>query len=125
MASPSAEPTAEGEIVLEDYAIDLPEGFDGTGTFAVRNAGPADHELILMRYKQGKGLADLVAWSEGGIEGHAAGHLHERRRDHPAGRDELGRPRPRSRPYIALCVITGPTGQPHALMGMTEEFEIG
>ena len=66
---PVAEPAAEGEIVLEDYAIDIPEGFDGTGTFAVRNAGPADHELILMRYKHGKELADLVAWSDGGTKG--------------------------------------------------------
>ena len=121
---PVAEPTAEGEIVVEDYAIDLPEGFDGKGTFAVRNRGPADHELILMRYKPGKGLADLVAWSEAGTKGTPPVVYTSGVGTIPRGETswvdlDLAPGR-----YIALCVITGPTGQPHALMGMTKEFEI-
>jgi hemerythrin-like domain-containing protein/uncharacterized cupredoxin-like copper-binding protein len=119
-----AEPTAEGEVVLEDYAITMPKGFDGNGTFAVRNAGPADHELILMRFKDGKDLNDLIAWSDGGSKGVSPVTYESGIGTIPRGETswvdlDLG-----SGSYIALCAITGPTGMPHALMGMTAQFEL-
>ena len=122
---PVAEPAAEGEIVLEDYAIDIPGGFDGSGTFAVRNSGPADHELILMRYEPGKTLADLVAWSDGGMKGTPPITYTSGVGTIPHGETSWVDLDLDPGAYIALCVITGPTGQPHALMGMTAEFEIG
>ncbi len=121
---PVAEPVADGEIVIRDYAIDLPEGFDGTGTFAVHNTGPANHELIVMRYEDGKTLADLVAWNGAGSKGAAPVTFESGVATIPSGETswvdlDLAPGR-----YIALCVIAGPGGQPHALMGMTAEFEI-
>ena len=122
-----AEPTAEGEIVLEDYAIDLPKGFDGKGTFAVRNAGPADHELILMRFKDGKDpgrprrlvrrrarRASRRSPTTSGV-----GTI-------PRGRDELGRSRPRARARTSPSARSPdrPASRTR-LMGMTAQFEIG
>jgi uncharacterized cupredoxin-like copper-binding protein len=121
---PVAAPKTAGEFVLQDYSIDLPKDFPGKGTYAVRNAGPADHELILMRFKDGKGLGDLVAWSDGGSKGESPVFFAGGVSTIPLGETSYVDLDLEPGQYIALCVITGPGGQPHALMGMTAQFEI-
>lgn len=118
------EPAAEGEVLLEDYAITFPTGFDGQGTFSVRNAGPADHELILMRFKDGKELGDLISWSDAGSKGLPPVTYEGGLGTIPRGETSWLDLDLRPGRYIALCVITGPGGEPHALMGMTAQFEL-
>jgi uncharacterized cupredoxin-like copper-binding protein len=121
---PVAKPAPEGEVVIEDYAIAMPKGFDGNGTFAVRNAGPADHELILMRFKDGKDLNDLIAWSDAGSKGDAPVTYEGGVGTIPAGETSFIDWHLQPGRYFALCMLTGPTGQAHALMGMTASFEL-
>jgi len=102
----------------------MPKGFDGNGTFAVRNAGPADHELILMRFKEGKDLNDLIAWSDAGSKGVAPVTYEGGVGTLPAGETSWVDLHLRPGRYFALCMLTGPSGQPHALMGMTATFEL-
>jgi uncharacterized cupredoxin-like copper-binding protein len=120
----AAEPEAEGDVVIKDYAITFPQGFDGNGTFAVRNTGPADHELILMRFKDGKDLNDLLAWSDAGSKGEAPFTYEGGIGTIPSGETSWIDWHLRAGRYFALCMLSGPGGQPHALMGMTAAFEL-
>ena len=47
------EPSSDGEIVMREFAIDVPEGFTGQGTYLVRNAGDLHHELNIGRVRGG------------------------------------------------------------------------
>jgi hypothetical protein len=47
------QPASDGEIVMREFAIDLPEGFTGQGTYLVRNAGALIHELNIGRVPPG------------------------------------------------------------------------
>jgi hypothetical protein len=48
-----AAPVSDGEIVMREFAIDLPEGFAGQGTYLVRNTGGLIHELNIGRVPAG------------------------------------------------------------------------
>jgi hypothetical protein len=119
----AAAPATDATVSLRDYAVALPDGFAG-GPVAVTNDGQEDHELIVMRFHEGKGVADLLAWSEGGM---------------PAGRPfdyvgGVGTIPPGATAwadldlgpgdYIALCVVPGPGGVPHVEMGMATPFTV-
>lgn len=47
------QPSSDGEIVMREFAIDVPEGFAGHGTYLVRNAGGLFHELNIARFPAG------------------------------------------------------------------------
>lgn len=110
-------PTTEGEIVMREYAIDLPAGFDGRGTYRVRNAGSTLHELGIGRLDPG---ADALAE----IRRHAeTGHG---RMTEVTG---VGLAGPGTDVYVDLALPAGsyafvcffgepPDEKPHALKGM-------
>src|SRR5690606_31636245 len=117
------EPSASTEIGMADYSVAIPEGFDG-GDVVVRNEGREDHELILMRFDDGKGLPDLLAWQEAGMPaerpfGYAGGTG-----TIPPGAEIWTSLDLEPGDYIALCVIPGPDGAPHVEMGMLTSFTI-
>jgi hypothetical protein len=53
-------PNSDGEIVMTEFAIDLPEGFTGQGTYLVRNAGALLHELNIGRLSPGADLEEEI-----------------------------------------------------------------
>ena len=110
-------------IVLSDFHVEIPAGFTGKGAVVVRNDGHANHELILVRLKDGKTLADAAAHKAGdptpppftyagGIGIIAAGTTVTTDLDLQPGN------------YIATCFVSGDTGQPHANMGMVATFTV-
>ena len=115
--------TADETIVLSDFHVEIPAGFRGKGPVLVRNDGHANHEMILIRLKDGKTLGDAAAWHAtdgtpapftyaGGIGIIAAGTSVTADLDLQPGN------------YIATCFVSGDTGQPHAQMGMVATFTI-
>jgi len=117
------EPIAVATVELSDFAIAIPDRFTG-GVVEVVNNGSANHELILMRFHDGKSLADLAAWSQGGMPP-------ERPFDYVGGTGTIA-PGTRawatlslgSGDYVALCVVRGPTDQPHVDLGMITPFSV-
>jgi hypothetical protein len=117
------EPIAVATVELSDFAIAIPDRFTG-GVVEVLNNGSANHELILMRFHDGKSLADLAAWSQGGMPP-------ERPFDYVGGTGTIA-PGTRawatlsldSGDYVALCVVRGPTDQPHVDLGMLTPFSV-
>jgi hypothetical protein len=121
--SAAAEPPAVATIELSDYAIAIPERFTG-GVTEVLNNGSENHEVILMRFHEGKSLADLGAWSQSGMPA-------ERPFDYVGG---LGTLAPGRRgwttltlepgDYVALCVIRNAEGHAHVDLGMLTPFTV-
>lgn len=117
------EPLPVATVELTDFAIAIPERFTG-GVVEVINNGSQNHELILMRFDEGKSLADLVAWSQSGMPA-------ERPFDYVGGTGTMA-PGTRgwatltleSGEYVALCVVQGPTEQPHVDLGMIAPFSV-
>lgn len=117
------EPIPVATVELTDFAIAIPERFTG-GVVEVINNGSQNHELILMRFDEGKTIADLLAWS-------AAGMPAERPFDYVGGTGTLA-PSTRgwatltleSGDYLALCVVRGPSDQPHVDLGMATPFSV-
>ncbi len=116
-------PLPVATVELTDFAIAIPDRFTG-GVVEVVNNGSANHELILMRFHDGKSIADLVAWSQAGMPP-------ERPFDYAGG---VGAIAPgtnawatltlESGDYVALCVVRGPTDQPHVDLGMITPFSV-
>jgi hypothetical protein len=117
------EPMPVATVELTDFAIAIPDRFTG-GVVEVVNDGSVNHELILMRFHDGKSLADLAAWSQGGMPP-------DRPFDYVGGTGTIG-PKTRawatltldSGDYVALCVVRGPTDQPHVDLGMITPFSV-
>ena len=117
------EPLPVATVELSDFAIAIPERFTG-GVVEVVNEGSVNHELILMRFHDGKSLADLAAWSQGGMPA-------DRPFDYVGGTGTIA-PKTRawatltldSGDYVALCVVRGPTDQPHVDLGMITPFSV-
>jgi hypothetical protein len=117
------EPLPVATVELTDFAIAVPERFTG-GVVEVVNDGSVNHEFILMRFHDGKSLADLAAWSQGGMPA-------DRPFDYVGGTGTIA-PKTRawatltldSGDYVALCVVRGPTDQPHVDLGMITPFSV-
>lgn len=116
-------PMSDGEIVMREFSIELPEGFTGQGTYLVRNAGALIHELNIGRLPSG---ADL----EEEIRRHAETG-HGRITEVPGlavigpGREaylELDLP---SGDYAIVCFTTMGSEPPHALQGMYAPVTVG
>lgn len=123
--SDATPPPADDVITLTDYAVNLPQGFTGQGTFEVRNEGQENHEMILFRIEDGKTLADVTAWSAGGMKGPAPYDLTGGAPTIPPGATSWVNLDLRPGNYVALCVITSPTTmQQHVQMGMVTPFTI-
>lgn len=60
--APADEPTGLPVISLREFAIDVPEGFDGRGAFEVVNEGAVAHELVVTALPGDTTVDDIVAW---------------------------------------------------------------
>ena len=116
-------PLPVATVELTDFAIAIPDRFTG-GVVEVVNNGSANPELILMRFHDGKSLADLAAWSQAGMPP-------ERPFDYAGGVGAIAPGRTtwttlslESGDYVALCVVRGPTDQPHIDLGMITPFSV-
>jgi hypothetical protein len=117
-----APPASDGEIVLTEFAIDLPEGFTGRGTYLVRNTGGLIHELNIGRVPPG---VDVVEE----IKRHA-----ETGRGRVTEVPGLAMIGPGKEAYLELNLTQGPyvfacffSGEPegtHALKGMYTSFTV-
>jgi hypothetical protein len=116
-------PPSDGEIVMTEFSIDLPEGFTGRGTYAVHNDGALFHELNLGTFPEGIDVAAEIekAAKTGRSKGKevtglwvmAPGTTIYFDLDLPAGN------------YVALCLLPDPPEQgPHALKRMWSKFTV-
>jgi uncharacterized cupredoxin-like copper-binding protein len=117
-------PLPVATVELSDFKIAIPDRFTG-GVTEVINKGSANHEFILLRFHDGKSLADLAAWTQAGMPA-------DRPFDYVGGTGTIA---PGTKAwatltldpgdYVALCVVRGPSDQPHVDLGMLTPFKVG
>ena len=122
----AAAPSSVATVALDDFSITLPsEGLGRPGVYRFTNSGAEPHEVILIRLREGKTLADAAAYQASGSVGPApytfvggpgvvspGGTMYARLSLSPGS-------------YVALCMITGEhNGQPHLAMGMVRPFTV-
>ena len=117
------QPASDGEIVMREFAIDLPEGFTGQGTYLVRNAGALIHELNIGRVPAGVDpLEELERHAETG---------HGRLTEVPGlamigpGREAYLELDLSSGSYAFACFFSGGPEGTHALKGMYTSLTVG
>jgi hypothetical protein len=117
------EPTSDGEIVMSEFAIDLPDGFTGQGTYLVRNTGGLIHELNIGRFPPGIDvLKEIKRHAE---TGRGRGTEVTGLAMIGPGRDaylELNLPQGS---YAFACFFSGGSEGTHALKGMYTPFTVG
>ena len=111
------QPDSDGEIVLREFAIDLPDDFTGRGTYLVRNGGALLHELDIGRLPAGADAGEEVRRQAETGQGSIA-ELPGLATLSPGAQAyfELDLS---SRSYVFVCFIElPPDEEPHALKGM-------
>ncbi len=64
-APAAAEPSAEVVMKLVDYDFELSQPLPaGRSTLRIENAGPQEHEVVIVRLKEGKEPMDVAKWGE-------------------------------------------------------------
>jgi uncharacterized cupredoxin-like copper-binding protein len=129
--SVNTEPKAKGTVTLGDFVFEPPAGFDGHGTYAVKNSGNEVHELAIFKFADGKTLDDVKAYvlappgqappagpppftEEGGTVGLSPQQTAWMTLDLQPGK------------YAMFCFFPDPAknNMPHALEGMIKEFTV-
>jgi uncharacterized cupredoxin-like copper-binding protein len=110
-------------VVLRDFQIQVPLGFRGRGPVAFRNEGTEPHEVVLLRLKEGKTLADAAAYDPGGGEEEpftfagGVGSVAPGTRASTTLDLEPG-------DYLATCFVPAEDGTPHVDLGMVAAFTV-
>lgn len=120
-----AEPTANGQVTLKDFSIEIPESLSpGATTWKVSNTGSQPHELALMKLAEGKTMSDFEAYmqdpsgeqpftSAGGMGALDPGL---------SGWNNLTL---EPGDYVAFCFVPDPsTGKAHVELGMMKPFTV-
>lgn len=125
-SDPALEPTADATITLKDYAITVSGPVTaGHHVFRIDNAGPASHDLVLVRMRKDATMDDIRAWIKhpekgspratpaGGTVGFDPAHHTYLSADLTPGRYEL------------ICIMPDDKGVPHFTgHGMMMELEV-
>ena len=117
-------PSSDGEIVMSEFAVAVPDGFTGNGTYLVQNAGGLLHELTISRFPAGVDVDEEIRIHDETGEGAGT---------EVPGLWLLG---PGEEAYLELdlepgsyafaCFIADPIDQPsHVSKGMYTPFTIG
>jgi uncharacterized cupredoxin-like copper-binding protein len=124
-----SKPAARGTVHLgPGMVIDLPDDFDGTGTWEFVNQDTAEvHEAAVVRLAAGATAEDLVEWFHGDlstpmpIEGEfgSMGALG------PGQRAWIELTPAEPGDYVAICFVPGRDGIPHIAKGMITPFTVG
>jgi len=131
VTEPAADPVpveVEGTLELSEMAFDLPEDFDGNGTFAVDNIGQELHETGIVKLddgRTGQEVVDYFDFSQGppvpGAEPHVAaggfGAAHPGRTGYMELALDPGN-------YVLICFVTSEDFQTHLAQGMWAEFTV-
>lgn len=126
-ADPSAaEPEANLEIHMRDFAFDIPANLpEGQQTWKVISDGPQPHEMIVVKLNEGVTFEQFMSELEANGEAAMPGV--------PMGGAQALTPSLASYltydlepgEYVAICFVPDPeTGQPHYLLGMAAGFSV-
>jgi hypothetical protein len=125
---PGVEPESDGTVHIgPGMFIELPDGFDGSGTFEFVNDDTAiPHEALLVKLADGVGVPELVEWAHAGrpepapyeAELLGSGPLS------PGQHHWLTMPDLEPGDYALVCFVPFEDGLPHLANGMVAPFTV-
>lgn len=117
-------PKADLVVDMKDFAFSIPEQvMAGEQVWEVVNHGPQPHELILGKIKDGKTMADVMAYLQAGMQGEPSVELMGGAQGLSSEHSSFVTFTLTPGEYVALCFIPDPaTGQPHLALGMLSHF---
>ncbi|MGD9890030.1 MAG: hypothetical protein AB7U18_01875 [Dehalococcoidia bacterium] len=114
----------DGEVVLSDFSIAMPEVEAGEQIFRVTNNGPLPHEVVLMKLVEGSTLADVQAFVQGAAGPPPSIFLGGTSGIAPDGRAWV-RFDMTPGTYVAICFIPDPpSGKSHIQLGILYTFTV-
>lgn len=121
---PDAFRAGGAEVRLADGEIPALAPVRGRQVLHVINAGPAEHELAILRLEPGKTYADFMAWRAAGETGTPPAYTVAGTAALAPGREiwvivpwAAGR-------YVMVCLLEDSEGHFHADLGERQEFEV-
>jgi hypothetical protein len=122
-------PSATADLRLIDAGFRLPSPFPRHGVLRVTNQGKQAHEVTFLTLPSGRGRDAIDPYLRslrnssllqsppplkpaGGVAALSPGGTATVTIDLPSGR------------YLAICLVRGPGGEPHALHGMVQTFTV-
>ena len=126
VAAPEPAPAGDVTVTLNDYGFEIvPPLGPGTHTLRVVNAGPQLHELMLLALAPGKGVADVVAWDQGGMKGVPPARPLGGVVGLTAGRSAVFTVTLAPGRYVLACFVPDATdAKSHAVHGMVREITL-
>jgi uncharacterized cupredoxin-like copper-binding protein len=124
---PAAEPRADVEIRLVDYAFVLSAPLAvGRQMLEVQNAGPQTHEVELLRLLPGRSLPDWDRWVRQGMKGPAPAVLIGGIAGLAPGRHAYFTAQIEPGKHVLICYVPDARdGKSHKAHGMVREIEVG
>ncbi len=120
----AAPPVADAEIVLKDFAFEMPAMTAGTHTFRITNSGPALHEVQLVRLAPGATVESYGASLTPGYAGEVQGTAVGGGGAISPGVQQWWTANLEAGDYLVTCFVPDAKGTPHMMMGMVQTFTI-
>lgn len=121
-ADPDAQQVA---VVATDYAFEIPEVTAGPNAFTMTNEGAEPHFMYIVKLKEGATIDEALAADQAGEDPEA--FIEEDIGDSgtaPPGATAVINADLDPGTYAMLCFVATPDGEPHAALGMAEEFTV-
>lgn len=121
-----AEPAPDVHLELADYAFKFSKPLTaGKHTIHVMNAGPQEHEAVLVKLAPGKTMKDFAAWFERGMKGPSPATPSPGMAGLSTGRAGTFTTNLTPGTYGLVCWIPdAKDGKPHSTHGMVQEFTV-
>jgi hypothetical protein len=118
-------PTADATLTMKDYTFDFaPPISAGKHVVKLVNAGPQPHEVLIVRFPEGKKMGDLMKWAEKYQGPPPALPLGGSTAVTP-GKDQYVSLDLEPGHYGMLCFVPdAKDGKPHLMHGMAKEFDV-
>ena len=125
-AAPAAEPVADVDITLSEYAFKLSRPLTaGTHTIRVENAGSQMHEVVIERLAEGRSLADFLSRAQRGMQGPPPSTFVGGVTGPDAGKRGYTTVTLTPGRYLLLCYVPdAKDGKPHFAHGMALEVTV-
>jgi hypothetical protein len=125
--APNLQPSPESKaaVVLSDYQISALSPSRGRQLLRIHNAGPSEHEFIVLRLAAERTLADFLAWRSDGEIGPAPAHAVAGTAALVADGEVWVDVDWAPGEYVLLCLLEDSVGTLHVTKGMSRRVVVG
>lgn len=122
--APGMRPVAADSLALTDFSITAVAPVAGRHLLHIRNAGPQEHELAILRLEPGRSLDDWMAWRKAGETGRAPGRTIGGTAALAVGAETWASVPWERGVYELICLLSDSAGTEHVHRGMRRTITV-